>query len=310
MKRGLVRGVVAIVILLAAMTFAVEAQVPTGTINGIVADPHQAVVTGAHVTATERTTGVTHGTVSNGDGVYSIPNLPTGVYDVRITAAGFAVSEFQGVQLEAGRASTLDAELKLAEVGQSVNVTDVTSTVELTQSMIQGQITSSTIENIRLNGRNFLELAYLVPGNRPAPNFDPTKTNTLEVSSDGSVGRGGNITVDGGENNDEAVGGALSNFPQDSIQEFQIATARLPSMNSAVLLAPFPAIRRRRVSIPASSAFPTLRSFRAVPRSRVLSAVRGRRAAWESSLMTRIRITRCSSRRRSACNSSSVPPGR
>jgi Carboxypeptidase regulatory-like domain/TonB dependent receptor len=226
MKRRLVRGVVAIVILVATMTFAVQAQAPTGTINGIVTDPHQAVVAGAHVSATERGTGATRETVSNGNGVYSIPNLPLGVYDVRITAEGFAVSELQGVQLQAGRASTLDAELKLAEIGQVVNVTDASSTIEQTQSMIQGQITSAAIENIPLNGRNFLELAYLVPGNRPAPNFDPTKTNTLEVSSDGSVGRGGNITVDGGENNDEVVGGTLSNFPQDSIQEFQIATAQ------------------------------------------------------------------------------------
>jgi hypothetical protein len=226
MRLGLVRGVVAITLLLAVLRFTVQAQVPTGTINGIVTDPHQAVVAGAHVTATESATGLTRETVSNGNGVYSIPSLPIGVYHVRITASGFAVREFQGVQLQAGRASTLDAELKLAEIGQIVNVTDASSTIEQTQSMIQGQITSAAIENIPLNGRNFLELAYLVPGNRPAPNFDPTKTNTLEVSSDGSVGRSGNITVDGGENNDEVVGGTLSNFPQDSIQEFQIATAQ------------------------------------------------------------------------------------
>jgi hypothetical protein len=226
MNRWLVCKVAIAAIFLMRLAVGMEAQVPSGTINGRVTDPNEAVVIGAHVAAVNQATSVSRETVTNGDGLYVFPDMLAGTYNLRIEVAGFAASQFKDVVVEAGRVTTVDSKLQVATVGTTVTVGGTANSVELTQSMLQGQITSATIQDIPLNGRNFLELAYLVPGNRPAPNFDPTKTNTLEVSSAGGFGRGGNITVDGGDNNDEVVGGTLSNFPQDSVQEFQIATGR------------------------------------------------------------------------------------
>jgi Carboxypeptidase regulatory-like domain/TonB dependent receptor len=222
------RKVLAVLILAAATSLAYS-QLPSGTINGRVIDPQGVRVAGARVTVTNKAQGTSRETQTNAEGLYVFPSLEVGTYDLRVESPTFAATETQGLILAAGKTETVDVGLHPAGTKETLNVTGVNDTVDLTQSMIQGQITSQTISSIPLNGRNFLELAYLVPGNRPAPTFDPTKTNTLEVSSAGGFGRGGNITVDGGDNNDEVVGGTLANFPEDSIQEFQIATARFTS---------------------------------------------------------------------------------
>ena len=185
------------------------------------------MIAGAHILVTEEAQGSLRANTSNTDGSFTLENLTPGSYTVVLSASGFADVRYSHVQVEPGKATTLDTSMQVATAQSTIDVTaENGQAVDLTQSLLQGQITSETIGSIPLNGRNFLELAFLIPGNRPAPTFDPTKTNTLEISSAGSFGRGGNILVDGADNNDEVVGGTLSNFPEDSIAEFQIATAR------------------------------------------------------------------------------------
>jgi hypothetical protein len=205
----------------------VNAQLPIGSIGGIAKDSSGRVIPNAHVIATDDRQGSMRESKTSTDGVFTLSNIAPGTYTVVLTATGFADVRYNQVQVNPGQAITLDTTFHVAAQTSSINVTsNAGANIDLTQSMLQGQITSSTIQSLPLNGRNFLELAFLIPGNRPAPTFDPTKTNTLEISSAGGFGRGGNILVDGADNNDEVVGGTLSNFPQDSVAEFQIATAR------------------------------------------------------------------------------------
>ena len=202
-------------------------QLGSAGISGLVSDTNGAAITNARVVVKNKATGQTRETTSTGEGTYRFQNLPPATYELRVEAPNFAQAVVETVVLNVGEVPAINVTLKPAGTEATVIITpsDVLA-VDTNTSQISGVINERTLTNMPLNGRNFLELAYLIPGNAPAPNYDPTKTTTLEVSSAGQLGRGGNIAVDGADNNDDVVGGTLQNFPQDGIGEFQIATNR------------------------------------------------------------------------------------
>ena len=213
---------------LSLFTISFGQQAANATLTGTISDPHGAVISGASITATQQTTGVKRETVSNDDGLYVLSNMAPGEYDLRVEAKGFTTKVSKtAVSLKVGQTVTQNVPLDIS-VNESV-VVDMETRRQLIDnngSLIHGIVDSREIESLPLNGRNFLELALLVPGNSPAPNFDPTKTNTVVISSAGQLGRGGNVTIDGVDTNDDVVGGSIQNISQDAIQEFQIATNR------------------------------------------------------------------------------------
>ena len=215
-------------------------QLGAATLRGVVKDPNGAVVPGAAVKATKVATGASRETKTNDDGAYVLPNLPPGEYEVKAEATGFKISSRTGVTLQVGQSQTVDFDLAVAGVVEII-IDEFGSAppIDVNSSKVDRVISEREIENLPLNGRNFLELALLTPGNAPAPSFDPTKTNTVVISSAGQFGRGGSVTVDGVDTNDDVVGGAVQNISQDAVQEFQIATnrfdARLGRSGSAVV---------------------------------------------------------------------------
>ena len=225
---GIAAGCLLLVCLVSISPFAQQSA--TATLSGIVTDPQGAVVAGAQVSATQLGTGIHRDTTTNTEGLYVLTNLAPGEYEVKVQASGFAAKVSQApIVLQVGQNSTVDVVLKIAE--QSATVTldggvDTIPLIDTLSSRVDSVVSAREIASLPLNGRNFLELALLVPGNSPAPNFDPTKTNVVTISSAGQLGRGGNVTVDGIDNNDDVVGGPLQNISQEAVQEFQIATNR------------------------------------------------------------------------------------
>jgi outer membrane receptor protein involved in Fe transport len=212
-------------LMLATSAVLAGGQPAVATLSGRVLDTQSLAASGASIVVKNAATSAEWKAVSDAEGRFVVPALPPSTYDVRVELAGFAPWSAKGLTLLVGQEQRLEVRLRIGAIEQVIDV-EASELARRQTSVVDGVIAASRIESLPLNGRNFLELALLVPGSQPTPTFDPTKTNSVLISSAGQLGRGGNITIYGQDNNDDVVGGPLLNLPIDAVQEFQIATGR------------------------------------------------------------------------------------
>ncbi len=205
-----------------------QVTLSTGSISGTLTDPQGAVVSGAKVSISSRATGTTTAPVVTSAGTFNSGPLAPGDFVVKIEANGFKTVQIP-VTVQVGNISNASVVLELGAASTVITVEAGTQIVNTEQATIQGVVSQDQIENLPINGRNFLDLAQLQPGVQiqDGGNFDPTKKGFASVSFGGRFGRTARIEVDGLDISDENVGTTTQNMPMNSIQEFQVSQSSL-----------------------------------------------------------------------------------
>lgn len=219
--------------LLATLIFtaaACQAQDFRGSIVGEVVDSSGAAVPSARVVARSPQTSFEREAVSDAQGEFRLADLPPGLYRLTVTASGFspATSEVPAV---VSSVQDVKVTLKPAPVEQRVIVQGeassiTTEPIDITSAVHGGAVSAQDLQTIPLAHRTFANIAFLVPGTEPVEPSDPTKARITAVSFGGSSGLNDVLSVDGGDNSDDYIGGFLQNFSSDAVQEFAVQSSQ------------------------------------------------------------------------------------
>ena len=201
-----------------------QSQATTGNIEGRVLDPKEAAVPGTSVTATNQQTGLEKTASSDDQGVFTLAFLAPGSYTVRANASGFSQVEVRDVVVTVGGKSPLDIKLSVGGASGSVTISSEAPVVETNLSSVSTTVNSRAIENLPVNGRNYLDFATLTPG----VIRDQNREGDLSVG--GQKGTLNSLQVDGVDNNNTFFGQSFGRtgvrppyqFSEESVQEFQV----------------------------------------------------------------------------------------
>ncbi len=206
----------------------------TGTILGAVKDGSGAVLPGVSLTAVHQRTGLTRTVLSNDSGFYEFLQLPVGEYQVRAELEGFQAEAIR-VQVTVQSHLTVDIEMSVGQMTDSVIVRTSDETVNATDASLGAVVDNKKVSDLPLNGRNFVDLMGLQPGATPILNTGGGRTSDTRNAGgfvNGADSFFNNFTVDGGDYNDFAVPGSNINkaligtgISPDAIQEFRVITS-------------------------------------------------------------------------------------
>jgi hypothetical protein len=205
-------------------------QVAQAELRGTVVDQSGAALPGATITATHTETGTARTTVTTETGAYVMPALPVGTYDVRAELTGFSTIIKEQIRLAVGESGTLNFSLKVAAVQETVTVTGESPLVDTKKSDLSGKVEQHQIENLPLNGRDWLGLVALVPGARGNP-------GAIQAGASGSDMA--KYQVDGVDVSNQCCGGSNQGYSEENIEEFKVQTNRYDAeygrVNGAVI---------------------------------------------------------------------------
>jgi len=204
------------------------AQERSGRIVGRVTDPAGLPVAGVRIRAVNVATGLTREAASgNADGAYLIPALPPGVYQLEASRDGFAPLVRAGVQVDVDQAARADLQLSLSSSAESITVTADALQVNTVNAVGGALVGRKQIEDLPLNGRNFIQLGTLVPGAVPVPSryevqgIQPAR-NGFAVN--GLRTQSNSFLLDGVTNTDPNFNGYVATPPPDALEQFRIVT--------------------------------------------------------------------------------------
>ena len=209
----------------------VVAQQTTADVVGTVSDTSNSVIPGATVTLTNRNTGEVQTTLTTQSGDYVFNLLIPGQYSITIRAPGYKAVEIPDFSMSAGDRAREDGHMQIGAVSQTVEVAAQSPALQTDSSVLATTITAKAVQDLPLNGRNFIELARLVPGANAGLSYAPSsgtrpddRRQAASISVNGQTDLINDEMIDGMDNNERIIGLIGVRPSIEAIQEVRVQT--------------------------------------------------------------------------------------